>query len=244
MKRLRWWDPEIQDYLFRYTDPDWCKIKKSLTDLDIDPDAVMLHGPPITGLRMKPQWGEKEKRFGQMPLADALLWIARFCVAYAEAYSSGEIKRKKPKSPDRRTDELSKAWTAYSDARIRLANALFNYPILPEDQLQAWMTAHDPADAILREMVPQLHQFDRQEVMRGGRARTFKTMHNEYWMHLTRHWLTITANVSKRRHKHLHRFLFASSKPVFREETTNEALDAFIERYVPRLGRARMPADK
>jgi hypothetical protein len=67
--------------------------------------------------------------------------------------------------------------------------------------------------------------------LRGNR--NAEQIHTQYWKELTRLWLLIVPSPTISRHKHLRNFLRACSEPMFPTATTDKALRAFTDRYLP-----------
>jgi hypothetical protein len=151
---VKWWDPEIQNYLFRYTDTDWQKIKKPLTDIGIDPDAVTLIGPPIPRLKLR----YRSTKDGALLLLDALQHVARIYCIWAEAKAAGEKLDLFDETPRQQVGRLQKAQAAFEAARASLQDAVLAYSDLSEDEWQARLETHCAADTALKQIAGWVEQ--------------------------------------------------------------------------------------
>jgi hypothetical protein len=85
-------------------------------------------------------------------------------------------------------------------------------------------------------------QLDRLTAAKGSNVPTIRAANRnagqiyiEYWKELSRLWLSVVPCAVGLRHKHSHlrAFLRACSEPIFRSATTDNALRAFTDRYLP-----------
>ena len=164
---------------------------------------------------------------------------------HAKRYLMGAYLHHAPDSPlrlkplaDRRPTPKLRKEIAVTDAAIRVlgnCETLYKDRELPDHLRISLRATLD----LLKAERPKLQQrHDASAVDQGGQRdrcgnSNARQVYTEFWTLLTEAWLAIVPAATTQLcwQKHLGRFLFACSKPVFPEGTTENALEAFIDRY-------------
>jgi hypothetical protein len=190
------------------TDKQWQPIKASLKDVGVNADEVRVE----TGL-------------GEWPLRQALPLIAEGCHINLSVRKDSPTP-KQLVAKQSRTIKLCKDLSAWLDDPCNYDRTNPDKHWLQFPRL-AGLAARARMD--LSAFVAEL-ECCREELTAMGtsQGQHFQKLHVRFWKELKRVW---DGNVGgKRRAKHLTNFLIACSKPFFPEETTDGAINAFIER--------------
>jgi hypothetical protein len=177
----------------------WKKIKQSLAEIGIDADTISTNS----------QFSAEFPRAPMLPLRQVLQEMANFHVLH------------KPPTPYERADQ-SKAAQAAADETLkqlqRLSSGRRNYPDYA--QIHHYRERYDQLCEQLVWAVAELQK--RREALRDGGSSSKQNARNaqrDHWHALADLWLNITmlANASKHRRKHLTRFLLACTAGPERE---------------------------
>jgi hypothetical protein len=192
---------------FTYSDEQWKAIKISLADAGIDADSFKRRRLEVVG------WFYLEARSSETPKQYAAKMRKRrdvFKVAHAMLIDD---------------DGDHFYWQSYyegeDDGHDRFGGAC--------------RLARRAAREALAELIPYIQKrINQLKAMKGGSKNNARKRHVSFWYELTHLWHEFVPNAACQPRKHLLRFLFACSLPVFPEATNDKKLTAFIERYLPR----------
>jgi hypothetical protein len=208
------------DGRFAFTEAQWRLIESSLAfpETRIDPDAEMVGG-------LFRVWGQQPR-----PLREALSEVAH----YAARAHAGKLP-----TPKQCAEELREAQAAVEKAFAALTHTDdFSGHTDPHLEYPTWdeFCLRHERDRVLQAAITQKiaelrERIDQLEAMGTRSTESRRSAHNDYWRALTRLWLGITeGKVSKHRRRHLCRFLYACSQPIF-PETTEQTLDSFVRNF-------------
>jgi hypothetical protein len=202
----------------------WRKIGDCLAAVGVNLDTQTVE--ELAGPRE--WWGWQPGRDytpAQVPLRYALQ-------EWAYAYASPRVQGKKVLTPKQYAKKLRDEVTALEKA-LALVNPNYVGPDLPTDEVRNTRFKRRRAlqAAIMEEIAERRECIADNEAVGGSSHQSARTVHNDYWRALTRLWLGITeGKASKHRRRHLCRFLYACSQPIFRE-TTEQTLDSFVRNF-------------
>jgi hypothetical protein len=201
------------------SDAQWEGIARSLAAVGVNANAVKVGCRFVPGVR---QWSINDPGAPRRPLRAVLEEMA-YCYILSEYY--------KPPTTKQRADQFEKARIAVETARDLLRDATWVFPHYPDRDLSVDRGKDDALEHLLTWKEADLRgRIDKLSAGGGSSMRNAMTRYSEYWRGLTLLWLAIT-KIDRYRRKHLRRFLFACSEPLFSKMTSSE-LDRLIDGFV------------
>jgi hypothetical protein len=197
-----------------YTDAQWQKIEKCL---GVDLDVTMVDEP----CGPREWWGWEDYEPEQITLRETLqMW------AFAAKCEGRPLTPKQyARILEVEVAALEKALAIVDPHRLGPGMPTFDVVDTRIKRRRALRTA-------LTAEITERRQYVWDELEFAGSCTKHRARHTEYWMELTRLWNVVTADIS---HKRLRYFLSVCSTPLFPEATTDVALVAFTERYLPQM---------
>jgi hypothetical protein len=188
---------------FTYSDEQWQAVKTSLADAGVNDYSSMRRRLEVVG------------------------WF------FLEARS--------PKTPKQYAGKMSKRRDVFKVALAMLADDDdFDWELYYEDEDEDWIgfsrrcAQRERASKELTELIAWIQKrINQLKAMGSSSKHNAGKLHVSFWYELTHLWHEFVPNAACQPRKHLLRFLFACSKPVFPEATDDTKLIAFIERHLP-----------
>ena len=143
------------------------------------------------------------------------------------------------RTPKQQADEMRKRLAVFKVALAMLnGDDNFNWEHYYEDEDVDWSLSRwrqrERASEGLTELISWIQKRIKQlKALGRSSKRNARKRHVTFWKELTHLWHEFVLDAGSLPHKHLLRFLFACSLPVFPEATNNTKLTAFIERHLP-----------
>jgi hypothetical protein len=146
-----------------------------------------------------------------------------------------------PQTPKQQADEMRERLAAFKVALGMLSDDdSFSWDLYYEDEYEDWRgfmrrcRQRARASEELTELIPWIQKrINQLKAMGRSGKHNARKRHISFWRELTHLWHEFVLDADRLPDKHLLRFLFACSQPVFPEATNNTKLTAFIERHLP-----------
>ena len=213
------WDKGKGEVLCHYTDAQWQRIDKSLADIGVDLENLMVGGPfrPDEPWWLSPFWPR--------PLYAALEELA---------WCFGRVSRGHRVTPLEKAERLKSVLKTFESARHGLDDFCGTVPNAIMEKINPDSTVNR-AEAALTELIDRGRQ-GLKKLMAIGPAsnKNAVKVHNLYWLELMRLWQAIAPASTKHKHKHLSEFLFACSQSLF-PNIKHTTITAFVERQFPQM---------
>jgi hypothetical protein len=184
------------------------------------------------------QWQAIEGIFARAGV-DADFMLRGFMRRRLEVVALFFLQPRSSRSPKQQADEMRKRLAAFKRALAMLNNDdNFAWEHYYGDEDVDWSSRRvlqrERASKELTELISWIQKRVNQlKSMGRGSKHNARKRHISFWRELTHLWHEFVHDAGSLPHKHLLRFLFACSQPVFPEATNDAKLTAFIERHLP-----------